>query len=53
MNVLNPKAIHIHIMIRQDHLMGRPRNVESICICSFGTIRGGITSGALDYETFR
>jgi hypothetical protein len=43
----------IHIMIRQDHLMGRPRNVESICICSIGTIRDGIPSGAPDYETFR
>jgi hypothetical protein len=43
----------IHIMIRQDHLMGRPRNVESICVCSIGTIRDGITTGAPDYETFR
>jgi hypothetical protein len=43
----------IHIMIRQDHLMGRPRNVESICICSIGTIRDGIPPGASDYETFR
>jgi hypothetical protein len=42
----------IHIMIRQDHLMGRPRNVESICICSIGTIRDGIPPGAPDYETF-
>jgi hypothetical protein len=42
----------IHIMIRQDHLMGRPRNVESICICSIGTIRDGIPPGAPGYETF-
>ena len=41
-----------HIMIRQDHLMGRPRNVEFICICSIGTIHDRIPSGAPDYETF-
>jgi hypothetical protein len=40
-------------MIRQDHLMGRPRNVESISICSIGTIRGGIQACAPEYETFR
>jgi hypothetical protein len=40
-------------MIRQDHLVGRPRNVISISICSIGTIRGGIPSGAPGHETFR
>jgi hypothetical protein len=34
------------IMIRQDHLMGSPRNVEPIYICSIGTIRDGIPPGA-------
>jgi hypothetical protein len=33
-------------MIRQDHLVGRPRNVISISICSIGTIRGGIQACA-------
>jgi hypothetical protein len=28
----------IYTMIHQDHLVGRPRNAESICICSIGTI---------------
>jgi hypothetical protein len=42
----------IPILIRQDHLMGRPRNVESKCICSIGTIRDGIPAGAPDYEMF-
>jgi len=43
----------IHTMIRQDHLMGRPRIVEFTYICSIGTIRDGIPPGAPDYETFR
>ncbi len=40
-------------MIRQDHLMGRPRNVVSTYICSIGTIRGGIPTGAPNHETIR
>ena len=52
-NLSRFNTLLIHIMIRQDHLMGRPRNVESICICSIGTIRDGIPPGAPDYETFR
>ena len=30
--------------------MGRPRNAESITICSIGTIRGGIPSGGRTAE---
>jgi hypothetical protein len=40
-------------MIRQDHLVGRTRNVISISICSIGTIRGGISTGAPGHESFR
>jgi len=40
-------------MIRQDHLVGRPRNMEFISICSIGTIRVGIPSGTTNHETFR
>jgi hypothetical protein len=44
---------YINIMIRQDHLMGRPRNVVSTYICSIGTIRGEIPPGAPNHETIR
>jgi hypothetical protein len=52
-NLSHFNILLIHIMIRQDHLMGRPRNVEFTYICSIGTIRDGIPPGAPDYETFR
>jgi hypothetical protein len=51
--MFEPNGMQIPIMIRQDHLMGRPRNAESITICSIGTIRDGISTGAPNHETFR
>jgi len=40
-------------MIRQDHLVGSPRDAKSISICSIGTIRGGIPSDTPYLETYR
>jgi hypothetical protein len=51
--MFEPNGMQIPIMIRQDHLVGRPGNAESITICSIGTICGGIPSCAPNYETFR
>jgi hypothetical protein len=50
-NLSHFNILLIHTMIHQDHLIGRPRNVGSIYICSIGTIRDGIPPGAPDYET--
>jgi hypothetical protein len=50
-NLSRLNILLIHIMIRQDHFMGRPRNVVSTYICSIGTIRGGIPPGAPNHKT--